>query len=62
MTEIEYKKCLRCDGCGQIADDDDGTPWRVWLKLPLESSQAVLMGLVKPLLCPACKGKGKIPL
>lgn len=60
MNETEYKKCPRCEGCGQIANDEDGTPWRVWLDLPLRSSLSVLAGIVKPLLCPVCKGKGKV--
>lgn len=51
-------KCNRCDGCGKIADSDDGEPWSVWLAMPLQSSAAVLMGLVKPIPCPACGGTG----
>lgn len=52
-------KCDKCDGCGKIANDDDGTPWKFWLELPLQSSAAVLMGLVVPLTCPQCGGSGK---
>lgn len=51
--------CPRCLGCGKIANDAGGTPWCEWLKLPLESSIALLMGWVKPLSCPDCHGTGK---
>jgi len=53
-------KCIMCDGCGKIADDEYSTPWSYWLDLPLVSSSAVLMGLVKPLPCPDCKGSGRL--
>jgi len=55
----QKKKCARCEGCGQIADDEEGTPWSAWLSLPLKSSLAVLMGMVKPIKCPDCKGMGE---
>lgn len=61
MNDQALIQCPRCEGCGQLADDEDGTPWRRWLELPLRSSGAVLAGIVKPTLCPVCKGKGKIP-
>lgn len=51
-------KCTKCDGCGKVADSDDEEPWTVWTSLPLHSSLAVLMGLVKPKDCPECGGKG----
>jgi len=54
----EKEKCPRCDGCGKIADDEEGLPWSAWLSIPLQSSMAVLWGLVKPLQCPDCKGTG----
>ena len=55
------KKCKKCNGCGKVANDEDQTPWTYWLKIPLESSAAVLMGLVKPVECPKCKGTGEVP-
>jgi hypothetical protein len=51
--------CGRCAGCGKIANDDDGTPWKYWAELPVQSAAAVIMGLVKPLECPDCHGTGK---
>lgn len=54
MAMTEASKCQRCDGCGLIANSDDGEPWSFWLELPLQSSAAVIMGLVKPIPCPAC--------
>jgi hypothetical protein len=53
-------KCDRCEGCGKI-DNGDGAPWTAWLSLPLQSSAAVLMGLVKPIPCPDCNGTGVEP-
>jgi len=53
-------KCEKCDGCGKIANDEDETPWSDWLELPLGSSAAILMGLVKPIECPKCKGSGEL--
>jgi len=55
----QKKKCPRCDGCGQIANDEEGAPWTAWLELPLKSSLAVLSGEVEPIECPDCKGLGK---
>jgi hypothetical protein len=52
-------KCVTCDGCGKIADDDDGTPWTFWAELPIQSTAAVMLGLVKPIPCPTCKGTGQ---
>jgi hypothetical protein len=54
MTE----RCTRCDGCGQIADTEDGEPWTQWANLPVQSATAVLMGIVKPVPCPVCGGTG----
>ena len=51
--------CERCDGCGKIANDDEGTPWSFWENLPVKSAGAMLMGLVKPLPCPECGGSGE---
>ena len=53
-------KCERCEGCGEIADDDEGTPWSYWKSLPLMSAGAVLAGIVKPLPCPECSGSGRV--
>lgn len=53
-------KCERCDGCGRIADSEDGEPWTAWTSLPLHSSAAVLAGLVKPIPCPKCGGSGQL--
>lgn len=50
----DVKKCMRCDGCGKIADSDDGEPWTAWEDLPPGSDIAVKMGIVKPIPCPVC--------
>lgn len=56
-------KCDTCEGCGQVVindDDRDITPWSAWLNVPLRSSGAVLLGLVRPVPCPQCGGKGEV--
>lgn len=55
MTPV---KCQRCDGCGKIANTEEGEPWTAWAELPFPASVAVRMGLVKPVTCPACGGDG----
>ncbi len=52
-------KCGQCDGCGKVANSDDGEPWTVWENLPPCSDIAVKMGIVKPISCPACGGMGE---
>ena len=51
--------CDKCEGCGQVADTEEQEPWTAWLDIPLGSSMAVVMGLVRPIPCPKCKGKPK---
>jgi hypothetical protein len=53
-------KCAKCDGCGKVANSERQEPWSQWLALPLGSSSAVVVGLVRPMECPECKGKGSI--
>ena len=60
MTDKEKQKCDRCDGCGKIANDKYGTPWKYWAELPAQSAVAVKMGIVKPVTCPECKGEGEL--
>ena len=53
-------KCTRCDGCGRIANSEDGEPWATWENLrPV--SQAVESGLVSPIECPDYGGSGEVP-
>lgn len=56
--EPDSGKCDRCDGCGQLANDDDATPWKYWAELPSPSNLAVVAGIVKPITCPECNGSG----
>lgn len=46
--------CARCDGCGLIANTEEGEPWTSWTSLPVESQVAVRLGLVAPIPCPVC--------
>jgi hypothetical protein len=55
----ETHKCPTCAGCGKIANDEDRTPWKYWMELPLQSSVAVLMGMIQPVRCPDCRGSGE---
>ncbi len=52
-------KCRKCDGCGKVATDDDGTPWTFWANLPPGADLAVQLGLVRPVACPVCGGAGR---
>lgn len=51
--------CERCDGCGKVADSADQEPWTAWTSLPLNAG--VVLGLVRPIDCPACAGWGVKP-
>lgn len=51
-------KCPKCDGCGRIGTDDEGTPWTAWENLPVKSAAAVVLGFVRPVTCPECAGSG----
>lgn len=54
----DESKCPRCESCGKIANDEDGTLWTYWASLPPGSDVAVLAGIVRPIPCPECKGSG----
>lgn len=54
------RKCDRCQGCGKIANDDDGTPWSYWAELEPPANLAVTAGIVKPVTCDKCGGSGKL--
>jgi len=58
MEGEKDNKCGRCAGCGKIANDEDGTPWTYWERLPPGSDLAVRIGLVKAVTCPDCDGAG----
>ena len=53
MTE-----CPTCKGCGEITNDEDRTPWKYWEEIPIENKLAIMMGIVKPIECPDCRGTG----
>jgi len=50
---------MKCDGCGRIASDVDQTPWSYWLAMRPGSDLAIFLGVVKPIPCPECLGKGE---
>lgn len=58
---MEDKTCPQCDGCGRIANTEEGEPWKYWAELPVKSAIAVVAGIVRPVECPRCKGTGKLP-
>jgi hypothetical protein len=64
FTDLEdeppWRKCPKCDGCGRIGTDDEGTPWTFWENLPVKSAAAVMLGLVRPVTCPKCNGSGAV--
>jgi hypothetical protein len=53
--------CAKCGGCGLVADTEGQEPWTEWTALPLQSSAAVLMGLVRPIRCPSCIQRTVLP-
>ena len=53
-------KCWNCEGCGRIANDEEGNPWTYWEKLPEESKAAVRFGIIKPVTCDQCNGTGEV--
>ena len=55
-VDIEVGK-FESGGCGQIANDDDASPWAVWEALEPPSDMAVRLGFVRPMPCPECEGK-----
>jgi RecJ-like exonuclease len=59
---MSERKCQHCEGCGKVADTDEREPWTAWTSVPLHSSIAVVMGMVKPIPCEYCKGTGVDPI
>ena len=57
---MALQECPRCLGDGRVADTDQGEPWGMWRDLPIKSAHAVILGLVRPMPCPRCKGSGKV--
>lgn len=53
------KQCQKCDGCGQVATDEDESPWTLWEELPESSKLAIHIGLVRPVQCDKCDGTGQ---
>lgn len=52
--ETKTNRCPKCEGCGQVADNQERTAWARWLDEPhLPES-----GLVQPMPCPKCFGTG----
>lgn len=54
-------KCGKCQGEGRVANSDDQEPWSVWANLRPGEDMAVRVGLVRPMACPRCKGRGVEP-
>lgn len=57
----EDNLCPKCEGCGKVANDEEGTPWTFWASLRPGEGLAVQIGAVVPIICPECKGSGKDP-
>ena len=52
--------CQRCLGWKRV-DDGEQQSWKYWEELPSSSRIAINLGLVKPIVCPDCKGSGVEP-
>ncbi len=59
VKELQPGDCVKCHGCGKVADDEEGAAWVYWEELPPGSDLAVLAGAVKPIECPECHGTGR---
>jgi len=55
MSENE-QTCPMCRGCGEVADDDDNTPW---VEL---ARRANLLICKRPIECPSCSGAGVVEI
>lgn len=53
--------CRRCLGWKKIANDDEQSSWKHWAELPPPSNIAVTLGMVFPIDCPRCQGRGREP-
>lgn len=60
VRNVRQMPCPKCEGCKQIANDEEGSPWSRWANLPPGSDVAVKAGIVKPIDCPVCDGKGEV--
>jgi hypothetical protein len=60
MDPMKQMPCVRCHGCGRIANSDDGEAWTYWEQLKPGEDLAVRAGIVKPIPCPTCGGSGSI--
>lgn len=56
----EPKRCMTCDGCGKVANDEDQTPWSYWEDHLRAAATAVRAGLVRPIPCPACSSSAEL--
>lgn len=55
VTMSEPTDCLKCGGCGQVADNEDEEPWTEWERFASRFGP-VRMGMVRPKPCPVCSG------
>ena len=53
-AQASERPCHRCEGGGQIASDEDGSPWTFWAELEPPQDFAVRNGWIFPIPCPEC--------
>ena len=58
MSESQEVVCPTCQGCGKVANSNDGEPWTVWEKLSPGADLAVRAGIIYAVTCPRCGGSG----
>lgn len=59
-TSFEHGPCPRCEGCGDLADNEFKTPWRAWQDLPIITSPTMRESDVEKVECSQCSGTGLI--
>lgn len=53
--------CIQCLGWKRVDNGEHAQSWKYWAGLPEQSKFAIRTGLVKPVVCPHCKGIGVEP-
>lgn len=59
LKKYKFIICMKCEGCGRVANTTAQEPWSAWEALPLECQSVVILGVIVPIVCPRCNGAGE---